>query len=504
MVVYCLLVGRLIAIASCDDPIEPTTPFPPSTIGVIQGQVRIAGRAVAIGVGARKLQSPGTIVAQTRSDASGRYRLALPPATYRIELDPRSGLGYTSSDMRDTVRVAAGVRILDLVRGTLTAHVAIPLAPNGMRFSLALEPSLPFPSLDNVSAAAQDGRLEFEFPIVSPGTYRLRLRSEGADGFWLPGTGDQQSADAVVVGAEHATVYETRLRNYAVISGTIRGGWLEAGAFQPRVEAYTLAGREIDRARSAEDGSFTLMIFDVQPVRLQVSITGIDQWVGGDTFESATTFRLQRQQHLEGVSVLEGGIICELEGPGLLAGYRAQVVLHEESGRTYEPFLTYEDPILICNLRSGSYRLYVHGDCDSDGEPWASQWYDNADSMAAATSIEVVEGHATRVRMRLDHDGRIEGRVLDSTGQLSPAVLAVFRGGTPLCHKDLRYIGSESFSIRGLGNGDYTLAALVGGALWWYPGSSIPESAGILRIRNHGTLSGIEWRLPPLNAGGRP
>jgi hypothetical protein len=35
-------------------------------------------------------------------------------------------------------------------------------------------------------------------------------------------------------------------------------------------------------------------------------------------------------------------------------------------------------------LVPGRYRIYVHGDCDWVGEPWASQWYDRADSLAAA------------------------------------------------------------------------------------------------------------------------
>ncbi len=448
------------------------------------------------------LDSPGTIVAQTRSDANGLYRLALPPGTYRMELNPRSDLGYTSSGVRDTVRVASGVRFLNLLRGTLIAHVAIPGAPNGERFSCTVQPSLSL-GLSTVNAVAQDGRIEFEFPIVEPGTYRLRLRSDGPSGFWLPGTSDPGAADAVIVGTKQATVYETRVRNYAVISGTIRGSWKEAGASPPRILAHTLAGREIGRTGSADDGSFTLVVFDVQPVRLQVSITGIERWIGGDTFETATTFRLRQEQHFEGVSVVEGGILCQLEGPGLLSSYRAEVVLQEKSGRTYAADAAYENPISICNLPPGSYRLYVHGDCDGDGEPWASQWYDNADSMAAATFIEVAEGHATRVTMSLDHDGRIEGRVLDAAGQPSPAALVVYRGGAPLCEYP-RYVGLTPFSIRGLGNGDYTLASVVGDALWWYPGTAIPESAQILRIRGHGTLTGIEWRLPALDAKGAP
>ena len=504
-VVLCLLAAGLTAILSCDDSTEPTEPRSPSTIGVLQGHVRVAGEAVAIGVGARLFEYPGTIVAQTRSDAGGRYRLSLQPGTYRIELNPRIGLGYQSSDVSDTVHVESGVRFLEIRRGSLTARVRIPGAPNGAWFTCGLEPSPPL-DLPYVNAIAQDERVEFKFPIVTLGAHRLQLRTiDGFRGWWLPGTNDPSAADAVIVQATRATLYETTVRNYATISGTIRGSWQEVGASRPDIRAYTLAGQELARTACAGDGTFTLGLFDVQPVRLVVSITWIGQWIGGDAFDTATTFDLHAGQHLTGISVVEGGILCQLEGPGLLTSHRAQVEVHEKSGRTYSVDSFGGNPISICNLRPGSYKLYVHGDCDYDGEPWASQWYAGADSMADATSIQVAEGHATRVVMHLDHDGRIEGRVLDSAGQPVPAHVVVYRGDAPLCPDQYSdYARSSSFSIRGLGNGDYTLAAVVQDPfalgldpnLWWYPGTSSPDSAEVLRIRNHATLTGIEWRLP--------
>ena len=54
-------------------------------------------------------------------------------------------------------------------------------------------------------------------------------------------------------------------------------------------------------------------------------------------------------------------------------------------------------------------------------------------------------------------------------------------------------------SVYALGRATGVLAAILGDALWWYPGTGIPDSARVLRIRNHVTLSGIEWRLPALD-----
>jgi hypothetical protein len=115
--------------------------------------------------------------------------------------------------------------------------------------------------------------------------------------------------------------------------------------------------------------------------------------------------------------------------------------------------------------------------------------------MAAATIIPVTEGRATRVTMGLAHDGRIEGRLLADAGSVSYIELSVFQDGLPLCPNG-QYVDLAPFSIRGLGNGDYTLAAFVNGMPWWYPGTAMSDSARVLRIRNHETVRGIVWRLP--------
>src|SRR5215813_5927514 len=152
----------LVALVSCGDSPDLTTAPPPSTIGVLEGQVRIAGQPVAIVVGARTLESTRRIVAQTRSNANGWYRLALPPATYSIEVDA-SGEGFRGDD-RDVVQVETGVQRRDVLRGRLSVHIAVSQAMNGQQLSCELHTG--HFSYDAARATAQDGHLDFEFPVL--------------------------------------------------------------------------------------------------------------------------------------------------------------------------------------------------------------------------------------------------------------------------------------------------------------------------------------------------
>jgi hypothetical protein len=332
--------------------------------------VRIAGEPFATTIGARMVETPGTMVATTHSDADGRYSLGLPPGIYRIELDARFGGGFTSGDLRDTVHVAAGVRSHDLLLGTLIARVEIPRVPDGVAFRCTIDPP-PLYGFSNRDAIARDGWVEFEYPIVEPGIHRLQLVANSYPGVWLPGTTDRRAADVVYVGTARTTEYRTSVRNYAVISGTIRGSWQESDlGLAPQVNAITMDRRTVGSARCTADGRFTLMVLELQPVRLEVSLTGIDRWIGGDTFETATTFHLHPGRSIEGISFVEGGIVCQLEGPGQMDRYLAEAVLHDQMGGRYAIPVVYENSVRICNLKSGAYRLYLHGDCDSAQQPW--------------------------------------------------------------------------------------------------------------------------------------
>src|SRR5262249_53777491 len=148
----------------------------PSTLGVLQGHVRVAGRPVAITVGARTDEYPTTVAAQTRSNTDGWYRFSLPPALYRIQLDS-SGRGYFDEG-GDVVRVGTGVRSLDVLRGKLSVHVAVSPALNERPFYCSLFSASRHSS--SASATAHGGILDLEFPVVVADRYRLQLDSNGS------------------------------------------------------------------------------------------------------------------------------------------------------------------------------------------------------------------------------------------------------------------------------------------------------------------------------------
>lgn len=481
---------------SCREDRSTLLPYPPSTIGVLEGYVRIGGRTTAAVVGARLADSPYSVVAYTQADANGWYHLALPSNLYWIEVAPRLN-GFSSDTPRDTVRVEPEVRRFDVLRGTLTVRLTVPALANGVFFSGSLE-HLSHSSSADASGPAQNGRLELHFALVAPGTYRVRLTSNGSQPFWLPGTSDIAQADPVRIGTLHPTAYEASLTGYCTLSGSVRGSWQEMAAARPMVTAHSLTPERLGHAFGAADGSFTLHLLQAQPCKLRVSIGNVDQWIGGDSFETATVFHPRRGRDLPGVALVEGGIFCQLDGPAAVPVPFARALVRDAAGRTLETDGG-PDAIRFANLRAGSYKLYVYGECDSYASPWASQWYDGADSMAAATAVDVAAGRATHITMHLEPDGRIEGRILDAMGGPVAVSAAVYRDGLRLCNRTL-YWAPGTFSLRGLGNGDYTIAALLDGKSWWYPGTADPQAASVLSIRNHARLSGIEWRLPPAAA----
>jgi hypothetical protein len=337
--------------------------------------------------------------------------------------------------------------------------------------------------------------VEFKFPMVKVGRYRIVLEAGNGSPILLPGTTDPRRADVVTVGSRRETIYRGTLGDLAQVTGTVRGSWQETGSFM-RVEAVALDQRTVARGGPASDGSFSLLVLGVQPVRVRTWCSGVERWFGGDSFARARTYFLQPGERVEGLSMLEGGIVCQLEGPDLQTSYRAELLLEDASGRRFVPHPTYGNSLVVSNLETGIYRLFVSSACSE--QTWASQWYDRTEEAGAATPIRVVAGRATRINMRLEPGGKIEGRVLDTQGVPVPVRLAAHRNGVSICDYPARWDEArQGYTIHGLANGDYTIAAWLDNGLWWYPGTLNASEARVIQIREHAAVEGIEWRLPP-------
>ena len=312
---------------------------------------------------------------------------------------------------------------------------------------------------------------------------------------YLPSGYDPDEAETVEIGAEEPAIIEFSFeQSYGSISGSVTGSWQEAFVSRPEVDAYSADSIRIARVWCEDDGTFMLPLLIAEPVRLLTKCQGLEQWVGGATYAEARVFPLGPGDRITGVSVVECGLIVRLEGPGNLTRHRASIRLIDAAGHTFEPDNYSDNPITICNLPPGEYRLLVYGYCD--GEPWASQWYDGAESASAATPITLAPGELRTVTIHLVEGGRIQGRVLDSDGQ--PLDYYYLRlcdaDGETLCDQgQSRYHGEFSYS--GLANGDYYLAVRTSwdAETCWYPGMREFERATPIRIRDHGTVTGIEW-----------
>lgn len=452
----------------------------------------MAGKPVATGVHADIREGPPWVSVETRSDSTGWYQLEVPTGIYHVQLDNE----YTSFANRDTVHIDGGRRRFDILRGNLEVRVQLPPLAEHRRLYCDLHSTTAGGVSARRSALVTDGQAAFPFDGIRTDVYYVRLVSEGGDQLWLPGTPNMADADRITVGGDRDLVCTGRLDRFASISGTVRGSWQEAQQDRPSVAMYGASGA-FGPTSVHSDGSFSCDLLSAQPVKLQIRIGGVERWIGGTSIDDATVFTPEPEQEIQGVTWTESGISCRLEGPGERLFYRARVGVQDVSGHTFETDRE-SDLISICNLNPGRYWLHVAGYCSYNAsEPWASQWYDGADSLEAATPIDVAEGQLARVTVHLVEGARIEGRVLTADGQPATGASVSISGptGESLCD---HWWSSEagSFSFTGLGNGDYYVAARFNSTSWWYPGTTDLHAAVPIRIRNHTTVTGIEWRLP--------
>ncbi len=477
--------------ASCED--DPSTPCPTFGVGVVEGYVLEAGVGVAVEVGVRPLDGSqkGEVVARTRSDSTGWYRLTVPAGRYRVDVNPGSGRVY-SSDWPDTVHIPAGMRTFDVLRGRAAITIQFPDVLNGRELRGLLRSNLLGSS--EITAIVADGRARFEFPLVTPGEYLFGL-GDIVNSFWLPGTYDASEAQAYPVAADDTTAYVFTLDEYASIRGSIHGSWEASGLSPPRLYVYSLDSTRILYEAPEPDGSFMLELFRAEPVKILSDSRDIVNWFGGTSFETATTFALEAGDQMTGVDLVENGIRCQLEGPGQLASRRVSVLLVDDEGHEFRPHTSSSATLVIGNLPDGRYRLYLYGYCDE--QLWASQWYDGADSMADATPIDLEAGQLVDIAMRLAEGGRIAGTLLGALGFPIDRAEVILHDseGRQLCHR--LYVYDGDFAFTGLGNESYCLAVGRGSYdLWWYPGTANQDSAMVFTIRNHETVEGLEWTIP--------
>ncbi|MCK4413316.1 MAG: carboxypeptidase regulatory-like domain-containing protein [Candidatus Eisenbacteria sp.] len=479
---------------SCDE--DPASPCPVYEVGALEGYVLAAGEGIAAIVGARSADYTTGQRARVEvfSDSTGWYRIELPVGLYYFRIRDQQTLDSQSE--WESIEVGPGTQQLEFRHGCLTAHIECPAELDGRSVHARLfGVEHQIFSQSRADAEVQDGRIELTFPLVKAGSYYLGL-SLGYPTLYLPGVLDWNQADTITVSDDDPTTYDGSLDYYATISGSAAGSWQVANVSPPSVVAWSDDIRSLDHADVADDGSFRIEMLTPGAVRLSVRRSGIDRWIGGESFATATRFELQSGEHITDISLIGSGIRCGFEGPGYAIEQRVEIVLHHEAGHRFRDYSSWGNQVSICNLPAGRYVLFVYGTCA--GEPWAGQWYDGVNLRADATPIDLDPGELVSLTIHLHEGGRIEGCVLDADGApaLDARIQAFDAEGEPLCH-GWQYTDDGCFVVTGLADGDFYVAAeACRREFWYYPGTWDRRAAQPISIIDHATVTGIEWRLP--------
>ncbi len=485
--------SMLLLFAACQE--DTCTPCPQYDVGRVEGYVLAAGQGMTMTVGARPLFGPqnGEVVVETTSGADGWFQLDLPSGEYRLEIDPHGGIHHSGS-YRDTVHVGRGINRHDLLRGQAQVKVRVPDDLEGREFRMDLPGTNDYSG--QVNAIVQNGLLQFDFPLLWPGTYEMRMGATHNSTFYLPTEPGVPGDGSLVVGTENTAIFEIDMSEvYASIEGTISGSWQQAEGNYMKVILVTDDNQSLASVHCQEDGTFQCDVFVAQPVRLYSSCNQIEQWFGGDSFETAQVYDIQPGQRLTDISLVESGILLQLEGPGIQLNHDTEILLRDESGRTFTTPHQGAGPFLICNLMPGSYYLHVSGFCD--GETWAPQWFGGGD-LSSAVPIDLMEGELREITMALEEGGRIEGQLLDPDSQ--PITDAYYQiqdeSGEVLCRNWWSWMGG-SMHFSGLPDGTFFVAAGVQGyAPYYYPGTTNFAEATPLVIADHIAVTDLQWTLP--------
>jgi hypothetical protein len=497
-VCFGLFVSGLLMLSCGDD--HPAATCPTCQVGAVEGYVTAGGFPAITTVGARcgSGLDQGEVKFQTTTDSTGWYRLEMPVGPYRIEVRPcQCGL----FPVRDTIHVSPAVRRIDFPMGRAKFRLRFPPELAGTYVRLALDPvrSVFDGVFDYVGTpVTAEGGASFDFPVVKPIGYRMRLELLGQS-MYLPGTIEESAADSVVIPSDHPLLDERSLESLATISGSVRGSWQVLGAYAPRVTVFGASDSiPLARGTADPDGSFRLIALDPRPVKLLSEISSVRQWFGGDSYRSATTTDLRPGDRLTGVDQIEGGIKCILIAPESLSVQCANLLLRDEHEVVWSG--TGSGPeVAICNLRAGRYFLHVDAWCSRATQTWAEQWFDGASSLEDATPIEVEEGQVAAVTFHLIKGGRIEGHLARATG--APAwwcEINLFDSNRNLLQQTTPSSSDGGYVFNGLGDGSYYMEVPSWGL--WYPGTTNPDSAQAISIAGGTAASGLDWHLPVLVA----
>jgi len=474
---------------------------------------------------------PGT------TDASGAYRVgALPPGNYYVRANPNPAAGQfyptryiggavslaTATPVTITASSLSGQNIALTGGGTLTGTVTrqgtgTPLSGIDLDlFDATTSTIIPI----NTTTRA-DGT--YLFPVLPPGSYRLRIDPTLAQGFprtYYPSTYALSSAATIAITRNAATSgIDFSVPQGGAITGTIR----EEGTLTPLaaidLDCYDALDQRVDITTvSAADGSYTigplapgtyhlradatlpqgylLQYYNLKPT---LSVADSIPVTGGAT-ASGVDFTLGKAGWIEGRVVAAGG--APLEGIDL------DVYIAADGTRI--PFGTAskaDGTYLIGPIPIGNYKMR----CDPTvAQGYAVEYWDAKPRLAGADVFAVAQGVGTLGRdFTLELGGSVSGTIRSSTSNLPIAGIDIdFFENSTLTKLDqsAKTAADGTFTLGPVPPGQYRLRADAPSDTifidLYYPTSADLQGAGVITVTAGGLVTGLDMSLGVRNVVG--
>ncbi len=480
-----VLVALALTLAACsdDDPVCPDL-----RLGAIEGYVIEAGSPYSdIEIHIGNFESHFFI--WTRPDSTGHFRFDVANGLYEFTTT-EPGSDYTSFSTSDTIRVNSNVAPLNFTFGRAEIRVDLPAELEGRRGLLTMRG----PGSSSAWATVVDGRAAFTVHELESGSYTMQVSV---------GTLPRELETVLEVSTDSVATFAADLSgSYATLQGTVPGAWRTWDQSPPNVAVLSPDSLNIGRIIPDREGRFCVEVLTGLRFLLEIDdFDGLSFLAGGPTLAEATVFDLEPGDHLSGIDIPAAGIRVTLHGPGGMIRHQPSVRLIDPQGIRHTLFRNGdEEPLVIGGLAPGRYFLQVHG--YNTGQTWAAQWYGGADSLAAATPIDVSAGEAVDLIMDLEPGGSISGQVLiGGATPLADIACALFDvEGRSLNDSECRNwqdFPTGSCTFTGLPDGCFYLAARLSGTPVWYPGTTDFDLAEPIRVDGHQAVTGLSWDVLP-------
>jgi len=527
--------SALLCCCGCGD--EAETLQPVTATCLVQGKVGRIGASVDSRVYLRTYV-PNVLdrLFEVEADDAGLYRAEVPAGDYVISAHVgwtdywHTGTGGMTQRRADADTVRLGPEnsphTVDFPFGALRFQMEQPPLPDGSRVRFIAYEADSSASGEWIAFIEQvtiaDGRLEMTMPGLRPGAYAVKIdwsldRDHAGENFWLPDTRERAQAALYRVGPDSLTTVPLVFPSTpARLCGRVTGAWLAMGMAAPELRALAADGATVAGPWDVnEDGSFELLLFRPEPVRLEVRIDGIRQWVGGAQLSEATVFAPQAGQVIDGIDVVCGGLRLRILPSGLFAGEdRASFEFYDPAGPTllFKSTRQLQYQMGFANLRPGDWLVRVVHYSSYDGIPqrWRPQWLDRRATAAIADILHVPDdGGVLTLDLVLEAGGVIGGRVVSATGGSTSRWVVVTPVDSPVIATD-DYAGGPAgeFAVVGLADGSYRLGVTPPFEYWggqggqppdstiWYPGTTDWASAQAIVITDAGTVEGLVLDIP--------